>query len=610
MRRRAWLKWMAVAPLLGRLPVGLPGAGAASARTVTTTRTLRRVRLGTPGWPSAGEWERLNRQVGGRLMKLADPLAECRGDPFGTACDEFFRAIRNPYYILDHANLTQTSGWADAWTSRPSAYAVAATNTAEVVAAIDFAREHRLRLVVKGAGHSYQGTSNAPDSLLVWTRALDGIAMHDAFVPQGCAGKVASQPAVSLGAGQIWGRAYDAVTTKAGRYVQGGGCMTVGVAGLISSGGFGSFSKNFGTAAAALLEAEVVTADGEVRIVNACNAPDLFWALKGGGGGSFGVITRVTLRTRELPGSFGVVNLTVRSNSDSAYRRLIDRFLSHYRDHLFNPHWGETVHFHDGHALRVSMAFQGLSQAQAERAWSPFLEFVRKSPMDYAITQTPEVIALPARAMWNPEVLRKVPGAVITDTRPNAPAGNVVWAGDVGQSGQFIHGYGSAWLPQKLLRPERRADLAGALFAASKEWDLALHFNKGLAGASAAEIDAARDTAMNPQVLDAFALAITGSAQPAAFAGVRGHEPDPAAARRDARANARAISALYRVAPGAGSYVSESDYFLGDWQRAFWGDNYRRLLRVKKRYDPDGLFFVRHGVGSEAWEDDGFARRR
>ena len=58
--------------------------------------------------------------------------------------------------------------------------------------------------------------------------------------------------------------------TQAGRYVQGGGCTTVGVAGLIQSGGFGSFSKGFGNAASGLLEAEVVTADGRVRIVNAC----------------------------------------------------------------------------------------------------------------------------------------------------------------------------------------------------------------------------------------------------------------------------------------------------------------------------------------------------
>ena len=90
---------------------------------------------------------------------------------------------------------------------------------------------------------------------------------------------------MSIEPGAIWGHAYNEVTTKGGRYVQGGGCMTVGVAGLILGGGFGSFSKAFGTAGASLLEAEVVTADGDVKIANACSNPDLFWALKGGGGG-------------------------------------------------------------------------------------------------------------------------------------------------------------------------------------------------------------------------------------------------------------------------------------------------------------------------------------
>ena len=135
--------------------------------------------------------------------------------------------------------------------SAPSVYAVAAKNAADVAAAVDFAREHNLRLVVKGGGHSYLGTSNAPDSLLIWTRAMNDIALHDDFVPRGC--NTPPQPAVSVGAGAIWLHVYDAVTTKAGRYVQGGGCTTVGVAGLIQSGGFGSFSKNYGTAASSLL---------------------------------------------------------------------------------------------------------------------------------------------------------------------------------------------------------------------------------------------------------------------------------------------------------------------------------------------------------------------
>ena len=108
-------------------------------------------------------------------------------------------------------------------------------------------------------------------------------------------------------------QAYDAVTTKGGKYVQGGGCTTVGVAGLIQSGGFGSFSKHFGLAAGGLLEAEIVTADGKIRVANACTNPDLFWALKGGGGGSYGVVSKLTLRVHDLPEFFGVANFTIKA---------------------------------------------------------------------------------------------------------------------------------------------------------------------------------------------------------------------------------------------------------------------------------------------------------
>jgi hypothetical protein len=66
--------------------------------------------------------------------------------------------------------------------------------------------------------------------------------------------------------------------------------------------------------------------------------------------------------------------------------------------------------------------------------------------------------------------------------------------------------------------------------------------------------------------------------------------------------------ALRSVVPVPGSYAAESSYFERDWQRCYWGTNYPRLADVKRKYDPDGLFFVRHGVGSEAWTDDGFTR--
>jgi hypothetical protein len=150
--------------------------------------------------------------------------------------------------------------------------------------------------------------------------------------------------------------------------------------------------------------------------------------------------------------------------------------------------------------------------------------------------------------------------------------------------------------------------LTDALMAASRYWAIELHFQKGLAGASAEVVGAAKDTPMNPAVTDAFMLAIIGGEGPPAFPGLTDHAPDLTAARRDAARIARATAELRKVAPDAGAYVAESSYFQTDWQQAYWGANYPRLLAVKRRYDPDGLFFVRHGVGSEGWSEDGFVR--
>ena len=412
---------------------------------------------------------------------------------------------------------------------------------------------------------------------------------------------------MSIEPGAIWGHVYNEVTTKGGRYVQGGGCMTVGVAGLILGGGFGSFSKAYGLAAASLIEAEIVTADGEVRIANACSNPDLFWALKGGGGG-FGVVTRLTLRTHALPEYFGGMFAVIKATSDDAHRRLIGKIVEFYRESLFNPHWGEQIAFAPGGVVAISMAVQGLDQQQAEAVWKPFFDWVAASPQDFAIVSAPKIFAGPARIRWDASVLKLIPGVVIADDRPGAPADNIFWTANVGEAGAVWYAYQSAWLPVSLLEADRRDSFADALFAATKHKGVSLHFNKGLAGAPADAIAAAKDTPMNPAVTDAFALAITGALGEPAYPGVPGHEPDAAAARNEAEAVEQTMDAILKLLPRPGSYVWETDFFQPNWQDAFWGENYARLRAVKDKYDPAGLFFVHHGVGSESWSADGFVR--
>jgi len=440
---------------------------------------------------------------------------------------------------------------------------------------------------------------------------MNRIVLHDAFVPQGCASQMAPQPAVEIGAGAIWLHVYEAVTGKASRFVRGGGCTTVGVAGLVQSGGFGSFFKKFGTAAGSLLEAEIVTADGQVRVANACRDPDLFWGIKGGGGGTFGIVTKLVLKTYELPEAFGSAQLTVKAASDEAFRRLIGQFLDFYRDRLFNPHWDGVFQVRHENTLAVSMISQrldalpaaaawhpflewpasGWDKLAAGRVWQPFLDWIAASPQDYHLVAPPTIASLPARDWWDAEFRKKYsPEAIISDPRPGANPDDFSWVGDSPDIGAFWHGFQSTWLSASLLEADQAERLSDALFAASRYWDVELQPSKGLAGAGPEALAAARDTATNPALLDAFAFAIVAGLGPPAYPEISGHAPDLARARRDANMIARATAELRKLVPNPGSYVSESDFFEKDWQHAFWGENYPRLRAVKAKYDPDGLF--------------------
>ena len=257
---------------------------------------------------------------------------------------------------------------------------------------------------------------------------------------------------------------------------------TVGLAGLVQSGGFGSFSKHYGLAAGGLLEAEVVTADGQIRVANACTNPDLFWALKGGGGGSYGVVSKLTLRVHDLPEFFGVANFTIKAASDDAYRRLIREFVSFYRGASLQRPLGRAGSRNPDNTLEIRMVSQGLDTEQAKKVWQPFLDWVARSPQAYSIEGRLVIGSIPARHMWDvqwwkehwPEIAFPNPngnplialfdhalGHLIPslfsslDHRPGAGPNNAWWTGDAGQVGWFIWGFESLWLPASLLEMTR-----------------------------------------------------------------------------------------------------------------------------------------------------------
>jgi hypothetical protein len=217
---------------------------------------------------------------------------------------------------------------------------------------------------------------------------------------------------------------------------------------------------------------------------------------------------------------------------DAAPRRLVP---SLRREDADQPDWGESAKI-DKDTLEIGMVSMGLTHEQTLAAWKPLQDFVAASPSDYEWVKELSGGATKARNWWDVEWRAKyTPDAMVTDPRPGAPKTNVWWKGDGPQATLFVYAYESMWLPAALLKDDSIGRLGDALFAASRQFEVQLHFNKGLAGAPQDRIAAARETAMNPAVLDAFALAIIASGKPLSSPNLPGHEPPMTTARDDAK---------------------------------------------------------------------------
>jgi len=590
MLRRTFLQLLAALGLLHPLQ-GMAG----------TSR--QRVRPSDATWPTVKQWDELAAKLNGALtnsQSAASYLLEKNGGKFTKKALE---KLVNPFYLQDFSGSTQSLGWIDGWKTAESAKVGIPKTAADVAELVKFARKHDLRLVIKGGGHSYLGQSNAADSLLIWTKDLNGIDIHDDFMPQGGTG--VGQPAVTVASGEEFVSLYDKVVVEAGRYVQGGGCTSVGVGGHTQSGGFGHFSKFGGMTAANLLQAEIVIANGDILIVNEYQNSDLYWALKGGGAG-WGVTTRLTLSTSELPDLFGFIGFAVEAKNEETYRQLVQRFLEFTRQNLINPNWGEQVHFGPNFQMYVKMTSIDFTADQIKMVWSPMLDLVDGENIKFI--ESLVAYDTPAQRWWDMDYREKeFPETIVIDQDSKQSGKQFYWNGDNGETNVFWAGYESAWLSQSLLAPGKVQEFTDTIIKAANEFRFAFHFQKGLAGASEQRLAEARNTPVHPSVLDAFALLLCGSAQQNVY-DQKGLELDETAMRLQGKQVGKVYEIFRVIQPDTGSYSAEMNFHDKQWKTRAWGDNYPKLLAIKNRYDPDGLFTGHHQVGSEYWGKDGFER--
>jgi FAD/FMN-containing dehydrogenase len=166
------------------------------------------------------------------------------------------------------------------------AVTISCSGTADVIEAVNFAREHNLPVAVRGGGHSIAGLSSIDGGVLIDLAPMSGVLVDP------------ERKRVYVQGGAVLGDV-DRETMRFGLVAPSGVVSDTGVAGLTLGGGYGWLRRKYGLACDSLVEAQVVCADGQVRTASADSNPDLFWALRGGGG-NFGVVTSFTFDLKEL----------------------------------------------------------------------------------------------------------------------------------------------------------------------------------------------------------------------------------------------------------------------------------------------------------------------
>ena len=561
------------------------------------------------------------------------------------------------------------------------------------------------------------GRSAAAGSLLLWTHLRKNKVWHDAFVPEGCpatanddgtaaaeaaprtaaaaaaaaaaeaeAEAVAAVPAVTVESGVQFYDLYPAAMAQ-GKLVVGGTCPTVGVGGCWLSGCYGAFARKYGNGAMNILQAKVVLANGTLVTANKCQHPDLFWSLRGGGGGNVGVVVDFVARAHPAPVAMWSLSLKVATKSAAEYKTLLEEILAVYAvmaadadsasDGGFGfgtESAGETATWDASTNYTASVNLIGYFTTPAKQLAivQPILDYIHNrsnhqdsshpdsssssgssgsgAEVDYTIT----------RGSWN---AKDDYNKSANNKQLGFPWGGAPNPGDISMSQVDMK---TKFVPLSYIQSaEGQAKLAASLVGIAGAMPVGLEIGvmtpKAQGGISAEQRAIFKETSLNPILLDTAGTLLlyvgypwlqqlppstqhlkalwfkegnelrnatymlTNATDPIRNVCKEGAERDnhtaavacmgywteviiPKLQHQIAKVKVLLDKALPNTDasgnPFSGAYWAETDYYESEWSTAYWGKaTYAKLLAVKRKYDPDGLFICRHCVGAEYWTE-------
>jgi FAD/FMN-containing dehydrogenase len=550
-------------------------------------------------WPAKSAWKKLaNRLSSADNLIATIPQASVCYDPTknDAQCQQLTRNWTNSYTHIDDPTEVLSPLYQGLTCQPPTiydsgnctlggypTYVIRARTVLDIQSAINFARNDNLRLIVKNTGHDFAGHSAGYGALSIWTHVLKDMMFFDSYVDEsGYRG-----PSIKAGAGVQAFELYKFANDHGVVAVAGEGqvrnrnlwkkfrtdiIQTVGVmGGYLLGGGHSPLSSIYGMAADHILGFEVVTPIGEFVTANSTSNQDLFWALKGGGGGTFGVVTSVTFKVyRDMP--IATASWTLESSKIGK-----DKF------------WAATKAFFDRAIENVDAGTYSYN---------------------HVVPTGTDVLSV-MQPLFAPNKTASQLNTLLAPYLSKLTALNIPFSPKITE----YRGFYSAWQAEFPLEGGSGNNfvVASRLFPRS---NFASDTGRNLT------FDVLRKTVEGGQTLIAFntGARLLGSNAPnsvnpawrqAVYHIITGVTVDPKLPVSDqlAARNTLTNGTMKRwrdITPGSGAYLNEADRMEPDWQKSFWGDVYERLLGIKREMDRRDVFWVDKGVGSEGWRVETF----
>ncbi|KAJ7634766.1 FAD-binding domain-containing protein [Roridomyces roridus] len=534
---------------------------------------------------SVDHWNALNSSVGGRLhvgIPLARPcfeLADTAGSTDATQCEAIRNGWTNSLFLVDQFGAFMNTEWGSCQKTSQSClihglnvsdptpsdppnvceqgsvppFYIDVQNASDVQAAFTFSKQTGVPLVVKNTGHDYKGRNSAPGSLALWTHNLQSISYNASFVPAGCPASNV-KPGVTVGAGTIINDVV-AFAEANNITVVTGAETTVGISGgWVMGGGHGALANTLGLGVDRVLEFKIVTPDGSFLTANECQNTDLFWALRGGGGGTFGVVLEsTTLASPKM--TLQVAFAAFSPNNTNATRGFYEVLAEN------SVRWAQQGfggYIEPFQALYVTPVLNSSATADTMQPLFAYMESL--APTDPGVqvfaTEIPSYGAFFETFIAN----------------SGAPVGeNAVIASRLIPAANFANETSRASLVDALLQTLAHVTFDLTLIATTP-------FNVPDDG-STSVTEAWRTSIWHAVAEGGWDGAAPLVNETAAYTGI-----------------SNAADFLRAITPDA-AYQNEADVHEPNHEVSFWGTHYPRLLEIKQKYDPDNLLMCWHCVG-------------